>query len=129
MIAVDTSAIVAILYDEAEAARIRQTLETADGAVVSAANILELQLVVAGARSRTGWNHAEDILAEYKIAVRPFDMLQLNIARKAAVKYGRGHHKAKLNYGDCFAYALAKSEDLPLLCKGADFEHTDLNLA
>jgi ribonuclease VapC len=129
VIVVDTSAIVAILYEEPEAARMRLALEAVDGALVSAANILELQLVVAGARSRAGWHQAEDLLAVYSITIRPFDAHQLRIAREAAVKYGKGRHKAKLNLGDCFAYALAKSERLPLLCKGDDFKHTDLKLA
>jgi ribonuclease VapC len=129
VIAVDTSAIVAILYDEAEAVRIRLALEAADGVVISAANVLELQSVVAGARSRTGWQQVENLLAEYKIAIRPFDAPQLRIAREAVAQYGKGRHKAKLNYGDCFAYALAKAEGLPLLCTGNDFTHTDVKIA
>jgi ribonuclease VapC len=128
-IVADTSAIMAILYDEPEAAKMRQALHAAKSALISAANVLELQLVIAGARSRTGWQQAADLLRQYNIAIHPFDERQLHLAREAALKYGKGRHKAKLNFGDCFAYALAKSEGVPLLCTGRDFAHTDLEMA
>jgi ribonuclease VapC len=128
MIAVDTSAIVAILRTEPEEHRIRGCLSDARQSLISASSLLELQIVLAG-RVRSAWGEAERILADYSIAIHPFDERQLHIAREAAVKFGKGHHKATLNYGDCFAYALAKSEGLPLLCTGSDFKHTDLTLA
>lgn len=131
MIAVDTSAVIAILWDEADAPRLRTSLETHwdSGALISTANLLELQLVLAGSRSRTGWSSAEALLAKYRIRAHPFDERQLHVARQAAVRYGKGRHKANLNFGDCFAYALAKTEDLPLLCTGKDFAATDLAIA
>lgn len=128
MIAVDTSVIVAILKHEPEEGRVRTALGKAGGGFVSAANLLELQLVLAG-KPPTAWAEAEAILADYRVAIRPFDERQLRIAREAAVTFGKGRHKAGLNFGDCFAYALAKSEALPLLCTGNDFIHTDLKLA
>lgn len=128
MIAVDTSAIMAILLAEDDAAGVRAKLGAAREAVISTANLLELQIVIAGERVNRGWNEAEIVLNSYNIAIRPFDELQLRIAREAAVKYGKGRHKAGLNFGDCFAYALAKVERLPLLCTGNDFTHTDVKI-
>lgn len=129
MIAVDTSAIIAILWNEPEAPRIRARLEAADGAFVSTASLLELQLVVAGVRSKTGWKEAEALLRDYEIRPRAFDEQQLEIARDAVVRFGKGRHKAGLNFGDCFAYALAISEDIPLLFAGKAFAHTDVTAA
>jgi ribonuclease VapC len=129
MIAVDSSAIIAVLYREAEAARVSAAFEQASGAIISSGNMLELQLVVAGSRSKTGWSDVEALLALHNIAIHSFDERQLRIAREAAVRFGRGRHKARLNFGDCFAYALAKSEDIPLLCTGTDFAATDVAIA
>jgi ribonuclease VapC len=129
MIVVDTSAIIAILSDEADAARLRVRLAEEGAAVMSAANALELQMVLAGKGAGRGWSEVEGLLSEYQIAISPFDEVQLAAARDAAIRFGKGRHKAKLNFGDCFAYALAKSESLPLLCTGRDFVHTDIVLA
>ncbi len=131
MIAVDTSAVVAILWGEADEVRLRAALEVnwSSGAVVSTGNLLELQLVLAGSRSRTGWADAEALFAKYRIAAHPFDERQLQVAREAAVRFGKGRHKAGLNFGDCFAYALARVEDVPLLCTGKDFAATDIAIA
>ena len=129
MIAVDSSAIIAIFKSEADKDRLYKALENSDGAIISAANVLELQLVLSDKRALAAWNQIEAFFVTYSIAIHPFEDRQLRIAREAAVKYGRGRHKAGLNYGDCFAYALAKSEGLPLLCTGSDFKHTDLKLA
>ncbi|HTT97557.1 MAG TPA: type II toxin-antitoxin system VapC family toxin [Rhizomicrobium sp.] len=129
MIAVDTSAIISALYGELEEGRVRTALKESDGAIISTANVLELQLVVAGSRSKTGWSDVEALLASYRIETHPFDQRQLRIAREAAVRYGKGRHKARLNFGDCFAYALAKCEDIPLLCTGSDFAETDVVVA
>lgn len=129
MIAVDTSAIVAIIKAEPEEQRLRDRLERAGGASMSTANILETQLVIMGSRALAAWPEVEKLFAEYAIAAHPFDERQLRIAREAAVRFGKGRHKAGLNFGDCFAYALAKSEGLPLLCTGKDFAATDVEMA
>ena len=129
MIAVDSSAVIAILYREPEAARLRAALAGANGAVISTGTLLELQLVVAGTRARSGWTQVEALLALYGVTARAFDERQLRLAREAATRYGKGRHKAALNFGDCFAYALAKSEDAPLLCTGEDFKQTDIAVA
>jgi ribonuclease VapC len=129
VIAVDTSAIIAIIKHEADEVELRAKLNASDGALISTGNMLELQLVSLTRAVGTKWSEIEELLAAYKIVPRPFNEYQLRIARGAAVQFGKGRHKAGLNYGDCFAYALAKSENLPLLCKGEDFAHTDLMLA
>lgn len=100
-----------------------------NSAVISSANVLEMQLVLAGARAEGRWDQVEALFNAYHIAVRPFDETQLRLAREAAVRFGKGRHKAALNFGDCFAYALARSEGIRLLCTGNDFPQTDIELA
>ena len=129
MIAVDSSAILAILCDEPEADRLRAKLKVAKQGLISAANVLELQIVVAGLRSMTGWVDVEALLKAYDIAVSSFDDRQLRAAREAVLRYGKGRHKAALNFGDCFAYALARTEGLALLFTGRDFSYTDIEMA
>lgn len=129
MIAVDTSALVAVIRREPEHARIHAALEASGVAIISTANLLELQLVLAGKGLSRVWYEAEIILREHNIWPRPFDERQLQFARDAAIRYGKGRHKAGLNFADCFAYALARSEDIPLLCTGSDFPLTDIVLA
>jgi ribonuclease VapC len=90
---------------------------------------LELQVVLAGIGAGEAWHDVEALFAAYGIAVRNFDQNQLAVAREAALRFGKGRHKARLNFGDCFAYALAKSEGLALLCTGKDFGLTDIALA
>jgi ribonuclease VapC len=118
-----------MLAGEADEPRLRDALERSSGALISAANILEVQLVLGGKRVIAGWPEVEELLAKYSIAIRPFDQHQLAIAREAAIRFGKGRHKAGLNFGDCFAYALAKTEDVPLLCTGEDFALTDVEVA
>jgi ribonuclease VapC len=126
MIAVDTSAIIAIIQGEHEEERLRTALETTNGALISTANLLELQLVISGARAIAIWPDVQALLDKYEIVAHPFDEQQLKIAREAVLRFGRGRHEAKLNFGDCFAYALAKSEGIPLLFTGNDFTRTDV---
>lgn len=129
MIAVDTSALIAILWQERDWERLRRCLSEANTAVISAANVLEMQLVLAGVRAEGNWDHVEALFSAYHIEVRPFDETQLRLAREAAMRFGKGRHKAALNFGDCFAYALARSEGIKLLCTGRDFPQTDIELA
>ena len=128
MIAVDSSAVIAILRDETPGAALLQRLGAAGGGVISTATVLELQLVLADDKALE-WNKVERLFVLYRVAVRPFDDLQLTIAREAALRFGRGRHPARLNFGDCFAYALAKSEGIPLLYVGGDFAKTDIEAA
>ncbi len=127
MIVVDTSAIYAMIAAEPEEARVRAALGGDGLHLMSAGNVLELQLVTAG--RGISWDKVRQLLETYNVVVRAFDEPQLQIARAAVVKYGGGRHPAKLNYGDCFAYALAKSEGAPLLYVGGDFALTDIRSA
>jgi ribonuclease VapC len=129
LIAVDTSALVAILWQERDWERLRARLAAEDSAVISSGSVLELQLVLAGSGARAQWEHVEALFGAYGIAIRPFDDAQLRFAREAAQRFGKGRHRASLNFGNCFAYALAKSEGISLLCTGGDFPLTDIELA
>ena len=129
MIVVDTSAVVAIIRGEPEEQRLLAKLMEADGALMSAGSVLELQLAFAGKSENTVWPDVGNFLRIYRVSIRPFDERQLGFAREAAVRFGKGRHKAKFNYGDCFAYALARAEGVPLLCTGRDFAATDVKIA
>ena len=128
MIAVDTSAVVAIVADESDARILSEALAAADERVISAGSVLELTMI--GARiAADAIALVEDALTQLRIVVEPFDGEQLRIAQRAFVTYGKGRHPAALNFGDCFAYALAKSRRIPLLYKGDDFARTDVRRA
>ena|SRR5947209_2653934 len=123
---VDTSALIAVLLLEPEAARITEVLEGAPLCVLSAANLLEASIVIEG-RKRDAGSHDLDLLLYHSgVEIVPVDQDQAELARLAWRRFGKGRHPAALNYGDCFAYALAKSRDLPLLFVGSDFSQTDI---
>jgi ribonuclease VapC len=126
---VDTSAIVAILDQEPEADRIARTLASTSERVVSAATLVEVGIVMQARRGDDGARDLDLLLAKLRIEILPFTARQAEIARKAFRRYGRGRHDAKLNFGDCFAYAVAKDESTPLLFKGDDFGQTDVMVA
>jgi ribonuclease VapC len=129
LIAVDTSAVVAILWQERDWERLRIRLAAEDSSIMSTGNVLELQLVLMGAGAGKQWDSVEALFTAYRIAIRPFDDVQLRFAREAALRFGKGRHRARLNFGDCFAYALARCEGIRLLCTGGDFPLTDVELA
>ncbi len=91
--------------------------------------MLGLELVLARAQAQGGSDAIEALFDAYQILVRRFGLDQLPIAREAALRYGKGRHRAALSFGDCFAYALAKAEGLTLLRKGDDFAATDIAIA
>jgi ribonuclease VapC len=126
---VDTSALIAILEQEPEALRIARTLASAPERLLSAANLVELGIVMQARRGDDGARDLDLLLAKSKVEIVPFTARQAETARKAFRRYGRGRHSAKLNFGDCFAYALAKDASAPLLFKGDDFGHTDVIVA
>lgn len=105
-----------------------EKLADSGGCIISAASVLELQLVL-NDREFAGWPDVEDLFRTHQIAIRAFDAQQLYLARDAAIRYGKGRRKAGLNFGDCFSYALARAEDIPLLCTGRDFTATDVKIA
>lgn len=127
---VDTSALIAILRDEPEATACIRALYAAPNCRISAASFLEAGIVVDAARSPVPSRRLDDLLRQANVAIEPVTEEQARIAREAYRDYGRGSgHPARLNFGDCFAYALARSTGEPLLFKGDDFVHTDITPA
>ncbi len=130
MIAVDSSALIAILRREAEADAFIQVVARAGGCLISAVSYLETSMVLAGRTgSATTWSGLDTLIARAGMEVVPQDRQLATAARQAFLHYGKGRHPAALNLGDCATYALAKNQDLPLLFKGDDFTHTDLTPA
>lgn len=125
----DTSAVIAILLDEAAGSQVTRMLADAQGPIMSAANVVELLMVAEGRAGASGATTARNLLDDADVVVMPVDEPIATGAHAAWRRFGKGNHAAALNYGDCFAYALARHADLPLLCVGNDFRHTDLDLA
>jgi ribonuclease VapC len=124
---VDSSAWVAILRGEPEGVEFLRLIDEAPYVGISAASYLETAVVIDGARDAVASREFDELLAEAEARIEPVTAEQARIAREAYRDFGRGSgHPAKLNFGDCFAYALAKSKREPLLCKGDDFVHTDV---
>ena len=122
----DTSAIVAILRREPEAEACLRVLESAPELRMSAGNLLEVLLVVDNSTIPALPGRLDEFLLDHAIMIEPVTESQARLARIAHQRYGRGNDsKAKLNYGDCFAYALARERGEPLLFVGDDFIHTD----
>jgi len=122
---VDTSALIAILNDEPERDQFAQLLVD-NTARISAANWFEAAMVADSARLRAG-DQFDRLCASARLIVEPVTEAHARAARIAFRRYGRGSgSKAKLNFGDCFAYALSATSGEPLLFKGKDFTHTDL---
>jgi ribonuclease VapC len=127
VIAIDTSALLAILNAEPEEADFAHVLAESAACCISAVTLLETRIVV---RSRFGidaLNDLDELLDQIRAEIVPFDEAQLVQAFAGFEKYGKGlGTPAKLNFGDCASYALAKSRNIPLLYKGADFVVTDI---
>jgi ribonuclease VapC len=127
---IDTSALIAILRDEPEAIACARAIEAADSRRVSAANFVEAAIVIDGSRDPVASRRFDDLVREAALTIEPVTEAQARIARDAYRDFGKGSgHPAKLNFGDCFAYALAKVMGEPLLFKGEDFVHTDITAA
>ena len=127
---VDSSAVVAIVEDEPAAAACAQAIEGAAVRRISAANFLEAAIVVDSRRNPVASRRLDGLLAEADFVIEPVTAEQGRIAREAYRDYGRGSgHPAQLNFGDCFAYALARATGEPLLYVGDDFAHTDVRSA
>ena len=130
MIAIDSSALVAIAFREPDYPRLSARLFAESGSVISAANYVECGQVLALRQARAlprAIEEFDELLAWLDVEIAPIDETQARAALEARIKYGRGFgHPARLNYSDCFAYALAKTRNLPLLFVGDDFTHTDI---
>lgn len=126
MIAVDSSALVAIYFDEPERASFATAIVMADGSVIGAPNLLEASMVVEARHGETGCRELDGIVAGLGLDVVAFDASHIEAARDAFRRYGKGRHRSGLNFGDCCAYAIAKALDAPLLFKGNDFALTDI---
>ena len=125
---IDTSVIVAIMKEESDAAAIHTALIDAETSLfMSAATNLETAIVVDGLRQPLLSGRLDEIIEEFDIEIAPVTESQARIARKAYCDFGKGTgHPASLNFGDCFAYALATERNEALLFKGDDFNHTDI---
>ena len=127
---VDTSAIVAILQKESESEMFRRAISAVEYARLSAASYVELGIVALRARNPVVGHALDDFITRSAIVIEPVTERQARIAREAYRDYGKGSgHPAGLNFGDCFAYALARDLGEPLLFKGVDFAETDIRSA
>jgi ribonuclease VapC len=126
----DSSVLVAILQEEPEAQSLLQTLADYRGILrLSAANLLETTIVIDRNDSTELSSRLDALIKELAIEIVPVSAHHANLGRRAYTEFGTGNHPARLNFGDCFAYALAKASGEPLLFKGADFAHTDVTPA
>jgi ribonuclease VapC len=124
---IDTSAVLAILRDEPEAHACAEILQRATSRRLSAVSFVETAAVIDSGRDPVASRGVDDLLREAHIIIEPVTEEQARVAREAYRDFGRGSgHPAKLNFGDCFSYALAKVRGEPLLFKGNDFIHTDV---
>ena len=128
MIAIDTSALIAVILDEPDAASILSVIAAQDRVLLTAANWLETQIVVSvRALERLDTLHALMDAIPHEIV--PVTAALADAAFIAFTRYGKGQHSAALNFGDCFSYALARVRSVPLLFKGDDFSRTDVQIA
>jgi ribonuclease VapC len=123
---VDTSAIIAVLFDEDDAHEYAEAISRAASCRMSAATFVETAVVVETQTGNNGGRQLDAFIRRASIGIEAVTEEQAHIARQAFMDFGKGRHRAGLNYGDCFSYALAKATREPLLFKGRDFEHTDL---
>lgn len=133
MIVIDSSAIIAIFRQEDDAAHYAECIAGDADPIMSAANVVEASIVLRGLK-KIAPDKAErwldDFIETAAIRIEPVTPEQARAARLAHVRFGKGTgHAAALNYGDCFAYGLAKEMKAPLLCKGNDFRLTDIQIA
>jgi ribonuclease VapC len=126
---VDSSALVAILRKEPEAARFTRAIVRDSVRLISAANLLEAGLVIDNQVGLSAGRRLDAFAEKAQLQIEPVTEAQVRIARQAYLDFGRGNHPAGLNFGDCFAYALATAKGEPLLFKGTDFQHTGLRPA
>jgi ribonuclease VapC len=126
---IDSSAVLAILFQEPEAPIFAAAIEAEQAPLISAASVVEVGAVLLARGARSSRKDLADFLRESGVRVEPVDRSQAEFALDAIERYGKGRgHPGQLNFGDCFSYALAKATGKPLLFKGADFSKTDVTL-
>jgi ribonuclease VapC len=126
----DTSALIAILRFEKEAPEFAKIIERAAESSISAVSYVEAGAVIDGSKDPVASRRLNELIEEAQIAIEPVSEVQAHVARQAYRDFGKtSGHPAKLNFGDCFSYALAKSKGEALLFKGRDFERTDVKSA
>jgi len=123
---VDTSAILAVLQNEAERTEFVSLIEQAPRRLISTLSVLEAAMVLEGRRGDDAGSDLDLFLQRASIETVAFDQEQLSVARAAFRRFGKGRHPAGLNFGDCASYALAQWSGEPLLFKGTDFAVTDV---
>ena len=126
MIAVDSSALIAVLLQEPDAQKYADALAEFEDILISTATYVETGIVLDNRQSPLVAQNLDLLIEKSRIVMAPVDIEQARAARQAYRIYGRRNHPASLNLGDCFAYALAKVTRRPLLCKGVDFSKTDV---
>ncbi len=126
---VDTSAILAILFKESDARRFEQAIEESPRCRMSVASFLEAAIVVESRGGPSARQELDAFLENAGIELVPVTHAHAEGARQAWKRFGRGNHRAELNFGDCFSYALAEAAREPLLFKGEDFSLTDIEAA
>ena len=126
---VDTSAVLAILFSEADANRYETAIAQATHCRMSVANLVEAAMVVESRVGPSGGDQLDILVERSPIELVPVTLEQAQVARRTWRRFGKGNHPAGLNFGDCFAYALAETTREPLLFKGSDFSLTDIESA
>jgi ribonuclease VapC len=129
LIVIDSSALVVILRDEPERRSFIDAIVDHGEPRISAATYVEASMVMELRLGDRGGREIDVLMEDVSIAIVPVDQAQAKIAREAFRRFGKGRHRAALNFGDCFVYALAKTLDAPVLFKGDDFTLTDLKRA
>ena len=123
---IDSSAVLAILQDEVEAEAFAAAIDADPARMMSAVSVLETSIVIEARKGPAGGRELDLFLHRGRIDVVSFNVHQLELARDAYRRFGRGHHPAALNFGDCCTYALAAASGEALLFKGDDFRRTDI---
>ena len=126
---VDTSALLAILFEEPEGRRLDVTIVRTSDCRMCSANLLEASMILQSRKGQDGVRDLDLLMARFKIEIVAFTESHALVAREAFRRYGKGRHPAQLNFGDCMAYALAKETGEELLFKGTDFGQTDIAAA
>ncbi len=129
MIVIDSSPLIAIIKNEDDADTFRAAIRSADRVILGAPNKLEVMMVATGSYGIEGRDLIDQLVRDAEIEVADWADALVGLATDAFLRFGKGQHKAALNFGDCMAYALAKSLNAPLLFKGDDFSKTDIKSA